>query len=169
VVPRNALAHPLLGSPLITAKVFRDLAIPACGWAMPRLTDADGDARSIDRHVGARIRLRRKLFGRSQEQLAEALGLTFQQVQKYERGANRVSASKLFGIAKYLEVDVGYFFEQLGDTTASPKARPALDEEVTDFLLTAEGVEVASRFPRLPSGLRRQLLGLLRELGKSSD
>jgi transcriptional regulator with XRE-family HTH domain len=134
---------------------------------MPRLADADGEGRSIDRHVGARIRLRRKLLGKSQEQLADALGLTFQQVQKYERGANRVSASKLFGISRCLEVEVGYFFEQLGDPSASPRPSPALDGQVSDFLLTAEGVELASRFPRLSPGLRRRLLSLLRELDKA--
>lgn len=135
---------------------------------MPRLSD-EGEARSIDRHVGARIRLRRKLLGRSQEQLAAALGLTFQQVQKYERGANRVSASNLFRIARHLDVDVGYFFEQLDGEPRATRPRPAPDAEVSDFLMSPEGVEVASRFPRLPSGLRRQLLGLLRELGKVAD
>jgi transcriptional regulator with XRE-family HTH domain len=135
---------------------------------MPRLSQAEGESRSVDRHVGARIRLRRKLLGRSQEQLADALGLTFQQVQKYERGTNRVSASKLFGIARYLEVDVGYFFEQLAETPGSPKARAGAgaDAQVSDFLLSPEGVEVAARFPRLPAALRKQLLGLMRELEK---
>ena len=69
----------------------------------------------IDLHVGARIRMRRRLLGVSQERLAEALGLTFQQVQKYERGANRVSASKLYEIARTLQTPVTYFFDGLAD------------------------------------------------------
>lgn len=69
----------------------------------------------IDLHVGRRVRLRRKQRGLSQVRLAEALGLTFQQVQKYERGTNRISASKLYGIAFELRVPVGYFYEGLDD------------------------------------------------------
>ena len=71
----------------------------------------------VDLHVGARIRLRRRMQGVSQEKLADALGLTFQQVQKYERGANRVSASKLYEIAAALRAPVAYFFDGLADPT----------------------------------------------------
>ena len=74
---------------------------------------ADADDRlpnPVDLHVGSRIRLRRKILGVSQERLADALGLTFQQVQKYERGANRVSASKLYEIAATLQTQIAYFF-----------------------------------------------------------
>jgi transcriptional regulator with XRE-family HTH domain len=67
----------------------------------------------VDLHVGGRVRMRRKLLGMSQEHLADALGLTFQQVQKYERGANRVSASKLYDMAKTLQVPVAFFFDGL--------------------------------------------------------
>src|SRR5512143_386909 len=69
----------------------------------------------VDLHVGARVRMRRRLAGVSQEKLAEALGLTFQQVQKYERGANRVSASKLWEIARALKTNVASFYEGLED------------------------------------------------------
>src|SRR5579862_5575580 len=73
----------------------------------------------VDLHVGARIRMRRRLQGVSQEKLADALGLTFQQVQKYERGANRVSASKLYEIASALKSPVAYFFDGLADPSGS--------------------------------------------------
>ena len=73
----------------------------------------------VDRHVGLRIRIRRKEVGVSQERLAEALGITFQQVQKYERGANRVSASKLWEIARALNTGVGYFYEGLVECEAT--------------------------------------------------
>src|SRR6188768_2616137 len=69
----------------------------------------------VDLHVGGRVRMRRTLLGVSQEQLADSLGLTFQQVQKYERGANRVSASKLYESARALQAPVSFFFEGLAD------------------------------------------------------
>ena len=72
-----------------------------------------GRPHPIDLHVGRRMRQRRTLLGLSQERLAEALGLTFQQVQKYERGSNRVSASRLYELGRVLEVSIGYFFEEL--------------------------------------------------------
>ncbi len=123
----------------------------------------------VDVHVGGRIRTRRRVMRISQEGLAEVLGLTFQQVQKYERGANRVSSSKLFAIAAALQVPVGYFFEGLPDT-----GRQDLDagdfgsgETVHAFLSTTEGLELARRFPRIPTkALRKQILELVRALSE---
>lgn len=80
-------------------------------------------ARRVDDHVGARIRLRRTLLGMTQEQLASALGISYQQVQKYETGANRVSAGRLFEIGQRLDIDIGYFFEGL-DPSMLPKGLP---------------------------------------------
>src|SRR5580698_3474137 len=93
----------------------------------------------IDLHVGARIRLRRRMQGVSQEKLADALGLTFQQVQKYERGANRVSASKLYEIAAALHAPVSYFFDGLADPSSadSPEYKPSDEQSVHAFLMTA--------------------------------
>src|ERR1700751_2060302 len=91
----------------------------------------------IDRHVGLRIRLRRKELGISQEKLAESIGLTFQQVQKYERAANRVSASKLWEVARALNTTVAYFYEGLPtDSRSEIPTGPKLE----DFLLTPEGM-----------------------------
>ena len=70
----------------------------------------------IDVHVGSRVRLRRTLLGMSQEKLGEALGLTFQQVQKYERGVNRIGASRLFDLARVLDVPIGFFFDDMPDS-----------------------------------------------------
>ena len=81
----------------------------------------------VDIHVGGRVRLRRRMLGLSQERLAGALGLTFQQVQKYERGSNRISASKLYEIARFLSAPVAYFFEGLSDPTTAPDADSAED------------------------------------------
>ncbi|HZZ89543.1 MAG TPA: helix-turn-helix domain-containing protein [Caulobacteraceae bacterium] len=122
----------------------------------------------VDLHVGARIRLRRRMQGVSQEKLADALGLTFQQVQKYERGANRVSASKLYEIAAALKAPVAYFFDGLADPTTDGEANAAgaSDEQtVHAFLMTAEGLELARLFPALTRGrVRRRFLDLMRAL-----
>ena len=86
---------------------------------------------AVDVHVGKRIRLRRTLLGMSQEQLGNALNITFQQVQKYERGANRVSASRLWDISQIIDVPISYFFEDMSDTTikASPRKVGATGSE----------------------------------------
>ena len=123
----------------------------------------------VDRHVGLRIRMRRKELGVSQERLAEALGLTFQQVQKYERAANRVSASKLYEIARALNTSVAYFYEGLavGDDL-DPPATPNLDAQA--FLLTPEGAELAAIFPRVTrSRVRRKVVELVRALADAED
>lgn len=73
-----------------------------------------GTPDNVDVHVGQRLRVRRSLLGMSQEKLAEAIGLTFQQIQKYERGVNRISAGRLFQFSKILDVPVGYFYDQVG-------------------------------------------------------
>ncbi|HOO81990.1 MAG TPA: helix-turn-helix transcriptional regulator [Alphaproteobacteria bacterium] len=73
-----------------------------------------GTPSEVDVHVGQRLRVRRALLGLSQEKLADALGLTFQQIQKYERGTNRVSAGRLYALSKILDVPISYFFEQFG-------------------------------------------------------
>ena len=122
----------------------------------------------VDMHVGARIRLRRRFLGLTQQQLAEQLGLTFQQVQKYERGSNRVSASKLYEIARALQTPVPYFFEGLNDTGRSEadEARGA-EQSIREFLMTAEGQELASLYPQIAAvRLRRQVLELVRTIAE---
>src|SRR5436305_15092385 len=93
-----------------------------------RAAEPDGEGpHPVDRHVGLRIRMRRKELGVSQEKLAESLGLTFQQVQKYERAANRVSASKLWEIARALNTSVAYFYEGLpGNEDVDVNPSPSL-------------------------------------------
>ena len=119
----------------------------------------------IDVHVGRRVRLRRKQCGLSQGSLGEALGLTFQQVQKYERGANRVSASKLYEISRTLQTPVTYFFDGLADDGDVAHGDVLSEQAVSDFLLTSEGMELAALFPRIRRGpVRRRILELLRAL-----
>ena len=129
---------------------------------MEKLVDLDRGPNPIDRHVGLRIRMRRKELGVSQEKLAESIGLTFQQVQKYERAANRVSASKLWEMARALNTSVAYFYEGLGEGRSHQPPK----ETVQDFLLTAEGMELAACFPKIHQPkLRRKILELVRTLG----
>lgn len=132
---------------------------------MSELSDTERNPNPVDLHVGARIRMRRKILGVSQERLAEDLGLTFQQIQKYERGANRVSASKLYEIARSLQSSVGYFFEGLADTVdgMSENGEPF----VHDFLMTPEGLELASLFPKITKPkVRRRILELVRSMAE---
>lgn len=128
---------------------------------------------AVDTHVGERVRMRRKLLGVSQDQLADNLGLTFQQVQKYERGANRISASKLFRIAEILNVEVSYFFDGLPDPiegTGPDGTTIRVQEVMQTFLQTSEGVELAEIFPRIASGrVRRQILDLVRTMAAEED
>ena len=126
----------------------------------------------IDLHVGSRIRLRRKVLGVSQESLAADLGLTFQQIQKYERGTNRVSASKLYEIARSLQTTTSYFFEGFADPGANPQAVAEYVEEkaAVDFLMTPEGLEMAALFPKIAKGkVRRRILDLVRALTEDTE
>ena len=135
-----------------------------------KIDDPDKSPNPVDIHVGARIRARRKEVRVSQEKLAEQLGLTFQQVQKYEKGANRVSASKLYEIAHALQASIEYFFRGLAD----PGAIPGVSEDgarpfVHDFITTVEGNELASEFPKIQDPkLRKQILDLVKSLAQSS-
>ncbi len=136
---------------------------------MDKSEQTEGGPNPIDRHVGLRIRMRRKELGVSQERLAESIGLTFQQVQKYERAANRVSASKLWEMAQALSTNVGYFYEGLGDA-ADVRGSNMPPEAMHDFLLTPEGIELASIFPKIAKGrVRRKILDLVRAMAGEPD
>lgn len=115
----------------------------------------------IDEHVGARLRLRRMALGLSQEKLGERLGLTFQQVQKYEKGANRIGASRLYHISQILEVPVQYFFDELpGETEAAPDVPP-----VSEFVATSEGLELNMAFSKIKDqATRKHLTQLVRSV-----
>jgi transcriptional regulator with XRE-family HTH domain len=140
---------------------------------MPVNPDPVRSPNPIDVHVGLQVRLRRKALKISQEKLAEALGLTFQQVQKYERGANRISASKLYEIARALRVSIAWFFEGLSDPTAEPVDGAEEGETAPfahNFLMSQEGVDLANLFPRLPQRrVRRRLVELVRSLVEDGE
>jgi transcriptional regulator with XRE-family HTH domain len=126
----------------------------------------DRSPNPVDLHVGARVRMRRKLLGVSQEKLADALGLTFQQVQKYERGTNRISASKLFEIGRFLQAPVSYFFEGVGPSSPETLTDHPSEQSMHEFLMTPEGVELASLLPKLAAKYRRRVLELVRTLAE---
>ncbi|OCJ11476.1 transcriptional regulator [Rhizobium sp. AC44/96] len=122
----------------------------------------------IDVNVGQRIRLRRQILGMSQTTLGDALGITFQQVQKYEKGTNRVGASRLSHIASILSVPVSHFFE--GMPTAEGSDRPdsvqhAPENLVTSFLSTSEGLALNRAFTKIVDpGIRKKIVGLVKAL-----
>lgn len=119
----------------------------------------------IDAHVGARLRQRRNLVGLSQEQLARHLGVTFQQIQKYERAANRISASKLFRLARILDVPVGWFYEELSPDPFSghdaARNTPGLDMDGHIFN-RRETLELVRAYYRLRKEHRRRFYDLLK-------
>jgi len=127
----------------------------------------------VDVHVGSRIRLRRMMIGMSQERLGESLGLTFQQVQKYEKGANRVGASRLFAISNILEVPVEFFFADMPSSLVndnkkkevSGMAEPDEASFVMDFVSSSEGLQLNTAFKKIGSQeTRRRIVDLVKTL-----
>ena len=115
----------------------------------------------VDVHVGKRIRHRRWLVGITQQQLAEAVGIKFQQIQKYETGMNRVSASRLWDIAEALSVPVSFFFEGLGDQSENAGDKQELPG---DILKDKEALELVRSYYAIPETQRRRLFELARVL-----
>lgn len=95
--------------------------------------EKNGRPSPIDVHVGSRIRLRRTLLGMSQERLGDALGLTFQQIQKYERGVNRVGASRLFDLARVLDVPISFFFDDMPETLSAAQGGASHSRRIPSF------------------------------------
>jgi transcriptional regulator with XRE-family HTH domain len=116
----------------------------------------------VDLHVGRRLRMRRVALGLSQQRLAERLGVTFQQVQKYERAANRISASTLFALASALRVPVSYFFDGLEDPAASDAAGAGGGGMVESLLVEPHGARLAEAFLSIRRrGVRRDIANLV--------
>lgn len=125
----------------------------------------------IDCHVGSRVRAQRMLSGISQERLGEALGVTFQQVQKYEKGTNRISASRLQQIADLLDVDVSFFFQGASQSkTALAEAGGAEVEETFVFTMTTQGVQLNKAFAKIKDDkVRRRLVDLAEILAEEGQ
>lgn len=139
-------------------------------------TDREGRPSPIDVHVGSRVRLRRTLLGMSQERLGEALGLTFQQVQKYERGVNRVGASRLFDLSRVLDVPISFFFDDMPDSLAN-SLNPPLSRRSTGFsdapdgfgddtLSRRETLELVRAYYRITDpAVRKRVFDLIKSMG----
>ncbi|MEM1138359.1 MAG: helix-turn-helix transcriptional regulator [Pseudomonadota bacterium] len=135
----------------------------------------------IDVYVGRRVRIRRMEMGITQQQLAREIGVTFQQVQKYERGVNRISASKLFRVARLFGVAVDFFFEGAEDTEIHIAHEPGFEESseafrheelepVLAFLSSHEGMELNRSFKKIPSTkLRREIASLIEAIADAED
>ena len=127
----------------------------------------------IDIHVGSRVRLRRNMLGMSQEKLGESLGITFQQIQKYEKGTNRVGASRLQAISTILNVPVSFFFEDapgVPSLTGGGMAEAGSASFVVDFLNSAEGLQLNRAFAKITDAkIRRKIIDLVKALANISD
>ena len=149
-------------------------------------SDKDNRPSPIDVHVGARIRLRRTLLGMSQERLGEALALTFQQVQKYERGVNRVGASRLYDLSRVLDVPISFFFDDMPEPLTSafggqsgaiagrrnyafaevPEAFAAAD----DAMNRRETLDLVRAYYRITDGaVRKRVFDLIKSLASDGD
>jgi transcriptional regulator with XRE-family HTH domain len=123
----------------------------------------------IDKHVGSRVRMRRMMLGMSQEKLGNNLGLTFQQVQKYEKGTNRIGASRLQQISQILQVPVSFFFEGAPNVGGAPRTDGMSEAPspayVSDFLATSDGLALTKAFMRISdSKLRRRIVDLVEQI-----
>lgn len=130
-------------------------------------------ANPIDSHVGGRIRLRRNMIGMSQEKLGDSLGITFQQVQKYEKGTNRVGASRLQAIASVLAVPVSYFFDDApgqDPATASGFSEDSAASSLMEFCTSSEGLQLNRAYTAISDPkVRRKVLDLVKALSVSAD
>lgn len=124
----------------------------------------------IDKHVGSRVRMRRMMLSMSQEKLGDALGLTFQQVQKYEKGTNRIGASRLQQISNILSVPVAFFFEGAPHAGGHSGGHSGLGEApspayVSDFLATSDGLALTKAFMKIKNAkLRRRIVDLVEHI-----
>jgi transcriptional regulator with XRE-family HTH domain len=137
-----------------------------------------GQPNPIDVHVGQRIRLRRTLLGMSQQKLGEAIGLTFQQVQKYERGTNRVGGSRMFELARVLDVPVAYFYEEISAATATRGRQhtmgtatpPATGDTARDPMTKRETLELVRAYYRITDPkVRKRLFEMTKTLGSAAE
>ena len=126
---------------------------------------AKKQANPIDIQVGNRVRIRRMLIGMSQERLGDLLGLTFQQVQKYEKGVNRIGAGRLFEVSRILNVPVDFFYEGVND--AAQGANEIDGAPVMDFVSSGEGLQLSLAFMKIKDAkVRKRVLDLVKSLAE---
>ena len=127
----------------------------------------------VDVHVGARMRMRRMMLNVSQEKLGEALGVSFQQIQKYEKGTNRIGAGRLQDVATQLQVPISYFYDGMAGSSHAEAAAGFAEEGssyVSDLLTTSDGVELTRAFLRIRDAkVRRRVVDLVRAIAEQED
>ena len=128
-------------------------------------------ANPVDAQVGSRVRLRRMLIGMSQERLGELLGLTFQQVQKYEKGVNRIGAGRLFDVARILGVPIDYFYESVaGQLSGRGFSENESSPPVMEFVSSGEGLQLSLAFMRIKDPkVRKRVLDLVKSLAEEKE
>ncbi|MGA7711038.1 MAG: helix-turn-helix transcriptional regulator [Rhizomicrobium sp.] len=126
-------------------------------------------ANPIDAQVGNRLRLRRMMIGMSQERLGELLGLTFQQVQKYEKGVNRIGAGRLFEISRILGVPIFYFYERVSEQLSGGGLAESQSPPVLEFVSSGEGLQLSLAYMRIKDPkVRKRVLDLVKSLGEET-
>jgi transcriptional regulator with XRE-family HTH domain len=147
------------------------------GGGEERLDMSGRKPNPMDTHVGSRVRLRRMVIGMSQEKLGEKMGLTFQQIQKYEKGTNRIGASRLFQLSQILDVPVQFFFEDAPLNAVNLRGMPALagfaesktEAFLLDFLNSRDGLELNRAFVKITDPkVRKRVVELVRALSEDT-
>jgi transcriptional regulator with XRE-family HTH domain len=127
-------------------------------------------ANPIDIQVGNRVRIRRMLIGMSQERLGDLLGLTFQQVQKYEKGVNRIGAGRLYEVSRILNVPVNFFYEGVSEVTGQPGVGEVDGAPVMDFVSSGEGLQLSLAFMKIRDAkVRKRVLDLVKSLAEEES
>jgi len=146
--------------------------VDRCDCALYAIRMPQKSPNPTDKHVGGRVRMRRMMLGMSQTELGNSIGLTFQQVQKYEKGTNRIGAGRLQQIARILKVPVGFFFEgsPREGGAASETDQAPLPSYVNDFLATSDGLALTKAFMQIKdANLRRRIVSLVQEITDDHD
>lgn len=137
------------------------------------MSDRKKTPNPVDVHVGSRVRLKRTMMGLSQEKLGESLGVTFQQVQKYEKGANRIGASRLQQISSILRTPISFFFEGApvrNDLAAEGFSEDGIQDYTIDFLSTNEGIQLNKAFARIKDPkVRKKIVDLVKSLADDAE
>jgi transcriptional regulator with XRE-family HTH domain len=147
-------------------------AVDRCNCALYAIRMPQKSPNPTDKHVGGRVRMRRMMLGMSQTELGNSIGLTFQQVQKYEKGTNRIGAGRLQQIARILKVPVGFFFEgsPREGGAASETDQAPLPSYVNDFLATSDGLALTKAFMQIKdANLRRRIVSLVQDITDNHD
>src|ERR1700759_1105785 len=127
-------------------------------------------ANPVDIQVGNRVRIRRMLIGMSQERLGDLLGLTFQQVQKYEKGVNRIGAGRLYEVSRILGVPIDFFYEGVGEQLAGRVFAEEASPPVMEFVASGEGLQLSLAFMKIKDAkVRKQVLDLVKSLAEEEQ